>query len=188
MAAHPDKPKKANIEGITVVDAASRRRRRVGKRTGLIIVVLVVVLAGSGAWYWHAHRKKPAPAQLNGDNQYLSDIQHLHNQTPPSDPVSKAFYYNQMAYDYQQLKDYDQALTNYQKAQTIADKGNLKLQTGVVSYRSIGDVYLAKGDKAQAKSYYEKYISFMQAYQKLNPDEPSIPEIIKEVQKQVDAL
>lgn len=185
MAENAKKPQK-NTPGITVVESARRGRFSRVERI-VVVLVLAVLIVGGGVWYWQAHRKKPAPPQIDGDNQYLSDMQHLRNQKPPSDPVSRAFFYNQLAYDYQQLKDYDQALANYQKAQAVVDKDNLKLQTGVVSYRSIGDVYLAKGDKAQAKNYYEHYISFMQEYKKQNPD-PSIDTIINEVQKQVDKL
>ena len=177
------KQSKTLFEGILgVVEGYSRRT--------LIIIVLSNVLLAcgviGGVWYYnHTHHKKSAIT--NSEDGNLRRVNRLNSQGAPKAAYDQVIYYSQLAENYSSLKQYDQALKNYQLAQSAIEKG--KLGDTFDFLRAIGDTYLAQGNKAKAKEYYNKEIDRLKAYIEQHPDNPgNNQDVINDLQAQVQKL
>jgi tetratricopeptide (TPR) repeat protein len=149
-------------------------------------LLLLLGLAVAIYFIFFHHEKKP---ELGKDAvPYAQHLSELETQEPPSDPLSKAFYYGQIAMSYNELKQYDKSLDNYFKAQKIIDDNGLRMQYAY--YQPIADVYKAKGDKKQEKAYLEKHLAYLKEYQEqVKPDDGGTTlNAIKTFEERVKAL
>ncbi|HSX28533.1 MAG TPA: hypothetical protein VLF60_03755 [Candidatus Saccharimonadales bacterium] len=159
------------------------------RRTLIMIVVGNLLLAAGvigGVWYYYGYHHKPK-VQVDEENGDYRRVQKLKSQSVPSDPMSQVVYYSQLAQNYSSLKQYDQALQNFFLAQSSVERN--KLQDSFDFTRAIGDTYLAQGNKAKAKEYYNKEIDRLTKYIQQHPDNPgNNQDVINDLQAQVQKL
>jgi hypothetical protein len=147
---------------------------------------IAIVIAGIGfAAYLVFHKPpKPPAAPYNVDRDR---VQALEEQGVPVDPAAKISYYSQLAQHYETLNDKGKALTNYLKAQAAVDASNQAGQS--VFYMPIAGLYKNKGDKAKAKAYFEKEITYLQQFMHDHPDQAAgVNTAITAVEGEIKAL
>jgi tetratricopeptide (TPR) repeat protein len=130
---------------------------------------IAIVLAGIGLAIYFALFYKPSKPAAIPYNDDQARVQALEKQGEPAEPAAQIGYYSQLAQHYETLHDKDQALANYLKAQTIVDANTGVGQ--VVFYMPIAGLYKDKGDKAKAKTYYQKEITYLQQFAAEHPEQ-----------------
>src|SRR2546423_5638746 len=131
------------------------KRRWTPPLRAVIALILLVLLAAIVAVLWVSFHK-PKKAAVPAYNPFLNQIATLESKGVPSSPLQRAFYYSQIAQNYQAVEQWSPTLANYLKAQQVIDENNLQSQ--FVFYQPIADSYAALGNKKQEKAYLQKQL------------------------------
>ncbi|HSX16648.1 MAG TPA: hypothetical protein VLH86_00945 [Patescibacteria group bacterium] len=147
-------------------------------------VVLCIAVAALVIYFAFIHKQpKPAAAPYNAHREQINSLE---RQTVPTDPSQQLSYYSQLAQHYEDLNNRDDALKNYLKAQKVADDNKL---TQIAFYMPIANLYKQRGDKTNAKMYFEKEIGYLNQFVAEHPEQAtSIGQTITAVEEQIKEL
>lgn len=168
-----------NNAWVTKVSSLSRGQKLLVIGVAGALAMLVV----AGVLFVGRH---PEPETQPAYNPFRTQAIALERQTPPTDPLQRAIYYGQIAQNYQQLKAWDKALQNFQKAQAVIEAA--QLQNDYVFYQAIADTYRSLGDASQERSYLQKQLTFLQTYAQQHPDDDSTAKAIEAVEERLSKL
>jgi len=151
-----------------------------------VVVVFAVLVVAAAAVYYLVYVLKPQQ-QSNGQyNPFSQQVQDLLNQPVPDDPLQKALFYAQVAQNYDNLNEYNYALTYYLKAQSVIDQN--KLGDQIVYYQAIATDYQATGDRTNARVYLQLYLKNLQQYLNQHPNDEATQEAIKSAQERLQKI
>lgn len=150
------------------------------------VTLLAAAIIGAGTVYYLVYVLKPAQQSGGKYNQFSTAVQKLLSEPVPDEPISKAIFYAQVAQNYDNLSDPQNALTYYLKAQAVVDQN--KLQDQIVYYQAIASDYQAVDNKTNARVYLQLYLKHLQQFLTDHPGDIATQTEIKAVQDRLQKL
>jgi tetratricopeptide (TPR) repeat protein len=114
------------------------------------------------------------------NKEIVQQGEELRSEPVPEDPEQQAVYFSQLAYNYEQLRNFSAARDYYLQAQAAVDANGLHSQ--VVYYEDIARSYKQEGDVAKAREYFEKQKVHLQAFLNDHPDDEPTKQAIKTIE------